>query len=131
MMKTETLYLVYVTALTGLLWVPYILDRIAVWGLADTVGYPENPKPQSPWARRLMKAHANAVENLVVFAALVLAAQATGVSDSVTIGAATVYFWARVVHAAAYVAALPWVRTLAFAAGFFAQAAIAWQILAR
>ena len=28
-MKTELLYLVYVTALTGLLWIPYILDRIA------------------------------------------------------------------------------------------------------
>jgi hypothetical protein len=26
---------------------------------------------------------------------------------------------------------VPWVRTLAFAVGFFAQAAIAWQILAR
>src|SRR5512147_2510927 len=65
-MKTDLLYLTYVTALTGLLWVPYILDRIAVWGLVDTVGYPENPKPQSPWAQRLKKAHANAVENLVV-----------------------------------------------------------------
>src|SRR5262245_8653758 len=49
-MKTELLYLVWVTVLTGLIWVPYILARPAVWGLADTVGYPENPKPQSPWA---------------------------------------------------------------------------------
>lgn len=63
-MKTELLYLVYVTVLTGLLWVPYILDRMATWGLTDTVGYPDSPKPQSPWARRLLKAHSNAVENL-------------------------------------------------------------------
>jgi len=69
-MNTELMYLVAVTAFTGLMWVPYILDRIAVWGLADTVGYPETPKPQSPWARRMKSAHANAVENLVVFAAL-------------------------------------------------------------
>jgi len=130
-MKSETLYLVYVTALTGLLWVPYILDRIAVWGLTEAVGYPENPKPQSPWARRLMKAHDNAVENLVVFAALVLAADAAGVSNGVTVGAAMIYFWARVVHVLAYAGAVPWVRTLAFAVGFFCQAAIAWQILAR
>ena len=75
-MKTEILYLTYVAALTGLLWVPYILDRVAVRGLLDAVGYPENPKPQSPWAQRLMKAHANAEENLVVFATLVLAAHA-------------------------------------------------------
>jgi uncharacterized MAPEG superfamily protein len=130
-MKKELLYLVYVTAFTGVLWVPYILDRIAKWGLIGAVGYPQNPPPQSPWAVRLMKAHFNAVENLVVFAALVLAAHALGVSNNAVASAALVYFWARVVHAAAYTLALPWVRTLAFAAGFFAQATIAWQILAR
>jgi hypothetical protein len=70
-MKTEMLYLVLVTALTGLLWVPYILDRIMTWGLIPAVSYPTNPPAQSPWAERLRKAHANAVENLVVFAALV------------------------------------------------------------
>jgi uncharacterized MAPEG superfamily protein len=130
-MKTELSYLVYVTALTGILWVPCILDRIAVWGLNNTVGYPQDPKPQSPWARRLMKAHANAVENLVVFAALILAAHAAGVSTPVTATAAIVYFWARVVHVLAYTFAIPWVRTLAFAVAFFAQTAIAWQIIAQ
>ena len=130
-MKTELLYLTFVAAFTGLLWVPYILDRLAVRGLADAVGYPENPKPQSPWAQRLMKAHSNAVENLVVFATLVLAAQALGVSNSVIASACVVYFWARVIHALAYTLAIPWVRTLAFAVGFFAQAVIAWQVLAR
>lgn len=130
-MKTELLYLVYVTALTGLLWIPYVLDRMATWGIPDTVGYPANPKPQSPWAQRLKKAHANAVENLVVFAALVLVAQAAGVSNSVTAGAAVLYFWSRVVHLLAYTFALPWVRTLGFISGFVAQALFAWQILAR
>lgn len=130
-MKTELLYLTFVAAFTGLLWVPYILDRLAVRGLADAVGYPENPKPQSPWAQRLMKAHSNAVENLVVFATLVLAAQALGVSNSAIASACVVYFWARVIHALAYTLAIPWVRTLAFAVGFFAQAVIAWQVLAR
>jgi len=38
-MKTELLYLTLVTALTGLLWLPYILDRIATRGLLDAVGY--------------------------------------------------------------------------------------------
>jgi uncharacterized MAPEG superfamily protein len=130
-MKTELLYLVFAAAFTGLLWVPYILDRLAVRGLADAVGYPENPKPQSPWAQRLMKAHSNAVENLVVFAALVLTAHALGVSNSAIGSACIVYFWARVVHALAYTFAVPWVRTLAFAVGFFAQAVIAWQVLVR
>ena len=130
-MKTELLYLALVTAFTGLLWVPYILDRLAVRGIGDAVGYPENPKPQSAWAQRLMKAHANGVENLVIFAPLVLLAHGTGLTNTAIGMAAIVYFWARVVHAAAYTFAVPWVRTLAFAVGFFAQALIAWQLLAR
>ena len=130
-MKTELLYLALVTVLTGLLWVPYILDRIATRGLLDAVGYPANPKPQSPWAVRLMRAHDNAVENLVVFAALVLVANAAGVSNGAVASAAVVYFWARLVHAVAFTFGVPWVRTLAFVVGFVAQAVIAVQILAR
>jgi uncharacterized MAPEG superfamily protein len=127
--KTELFNLTCVTALTGLLWIPYIIDRVAVWGLSDTVGYPASPKPQSAWAERLMKAHSNAVENLVVFAALVLAAYAAGIGNNATATACVVYFWARVVHVLAYTFAVPWVRTLAFAVGFVAQATLAWQLL--
>lgn len=128
-MKTELLYLAYVAAFTGLLWVPYILDRMMVWGLPPTVGYPDNPPPQSPWARRLQKAHLNAVENLVVFATLILAAHALDISTVVTAQAAVIYFWARVAHAVVYTLAIPWLRTIAFTVGFLAQAAVAWQIL--
>jgi uncharacterized MAPEG superfamily protein len=74
-------------------------------------------------------AHANAVENLVVFASLVLVANAVGVSTGATVFAASLYFWARLVHVLAYTFALPWVRTLAFAAGFVAQAIFAWQLV--
>jgi uncharacterized MAPEG superfamily protein len=129
-MKAELMYLVWVTTVTALMWVPYILDRLMVWGLMDTVGYPDNPKPQSPWARRMKAAHANAIENLVIFAALVLAAQAAGISNSATVMACIVYFWARVAHFLAYIFRLPWVRTIAFTVGFFAQMTLAWQILA-
>lgn len=129
-MKTELLYLVYVTLFTGLLWVPYILNRLVVRGIPETAGYSDHPKPQSPWAQRLMKAHANAVENLVVFATLVLTANATGVSNETVALAAVVYFWARVVHAVSYTFAIPWVRTLGFLAGVGAQVAITLQLLA-
>jgi uncharacterized MAPEG superfamily protein len=128
-MKPELAYLVWATVLTGVLWIPYILDRIMVRGMADAVGYPDNPKPQSPWAQRLMKAHSNAVENLVLFAALILTAQALGLSSPAIGTAAAVYFWARLVHALSYTFAVPWVRTLSFAVAWFALAAIAVQIL--
>lgn len=130
-MKTELMSLVWVTVLTAVIWIPYILDRIMTWGLMDTVGYPANPKPQSPWAARMIKAHDNAVENLVVFAALVLTAHVLGVSNEATVTACCVYFWARVVHLAAYTFRIPWVRTLAFVAGFGSQMTLAWQIFTK
>jgi uncharacterized MAPEG superfamily protein len=127
--KPELLYLVCVTLLTALMWIPYILDRMAVRGLGDTVGYPDSPKPQSAWAKRMMAAHDNAVENLVVFAALVLAANAAGVSNNATVLACAVYFWARVAHLIVYSLGLPVFRTLAFTVGFLAQAVLALAIL--
>jgi uncharacterized MAPEG superfamily protein len=130
-MKAELMYLVWVTTLTAVMWIPYILNRIMMRGITVAVGYPVNPKPQSPWAQRMQAAHANAVENLIVFAALVLVAQDAGVSNSTTVTACMIYFWARVAHLAAFTLALPWVRTLAFAVGFFCQITLAAQLLAR
>jgi len=129
-MSIELRYLALVTVLTGLTWVPYILNTITVQGLVNAVGYPENPKPLAPWARRMKLAHYNSVENLVGFASLVLVAHAAGLSNAAIASSATVYFWARVVHLAAYTFAIPWVRTAAFAVGVGSQACIAWHILA-
>jgi uncharacterized MAPEG superfamily protein len=129
-MKTEFASLVWISTFTALLWVPYVLNRMAVAGIGATVGYPADPPALSPWARRLRAAHANAVENLVVFAALILAAQLLGISNAVTAVAATLYLWSRVAHAVAYTFAISWVRTLAFVGGFVAQMLVAWQLLA-
>lgn len=128
-MNNELMWLTWVTALTAVIWIPYILNTIAVRGLVDAVGYPDDPKPLSPWAQKMKAAHYNAVENLVVFAALVLIANAAGISNATTELACQVYFWARVVHLAAYTFAIPWVRTLAFATGFVCQVALILQLV--
>jgi uncharacterized MAPEG superfamily protein len=128
-MKPELMWLTWTTILTALLWLPYVGDRMLVRGILDTVGYPETPRPQSPWANRMKAAHLNAIENLVVFATLVLVANAAGISNAATAFAAVLYFWSRVIHLIAYTLAWPWVRTLAFAGGFVAQVIFAWQIV--
>jgi uncharacterized MAPEG superfamily protein len=128
-MTSELMSLVWVTALTGVLWMPYILNTIGVRGLTDAVGYPADPKPLAAWAERLKCAHYNAVENLVVFAALVLVANAAGVSTETTVLACSIYFWARAVHVIAFTLGIPWLRTLAFVAGFVCQAALVLQLI--
>ena len=128
-MTNELMSLTWVITLSAVMWVPYILNTIMVRGLPDAVGYPEDPKPLSGWATKMKAAHYNAVENLVVFAALVLVANAAGVSNDTTVMACNVYFWARVVHLVSYTLAIPWVRTLAFAVGWICQVLIILQLL--
>jgi uncharacterized MAPEG superfamily protein len=120
MVSIEMHYLAASAALALLMWIPYVLNRVMVLGLVDAVGYPAAPKPLAPWAERLKKAHANHIENLVPFAVVVLVASATGLTGEATATAAAVFCYARIVHALAYTFAVPWVRTLAFTAGWLA-----------
>jgi uncharacterized MAPEG superfamily protein len=128
-MTSELMSLTWVTTLTAVMWMPYILNMIAVRGLVNAVGYPDDPEPLSPWAAKMKAAHSNAIENLVVFAALVLIADAADVSNATTVLACQIYFWARLVHLLSYTFAIPWVRTVSFAAGFACQAAIILQLV--
>ena len=124
-MTKELMWLTLTVILTGLLWVPYILDRIKVRGLKATLGNPtRTDKPQSPWAQRLYFAHTNAVDNLVIFAPLVLILDSQGYSTPGTVTSCAVYFWARLAHAIVYTMGVPVLRTLAFTVGFLAQAAL-------
>lgn len=128
-MTSELMSLTWVVALSAVMWMPYVLNTIAVRGLMSAVGYPENPPPLAAWAQRMKAAHYNAVENLVVFAALVLIANAAGISNDMTVLACELYFWARLVHVLAYTFAIPWVRTLAFTAGWVCQILLLLQLI--
>jgi uncharacterized MAPEG superfamily protein len=129
MMTPELKYLAMISVFTALMWIPYILNAAGRNKIADLVGYPEVPLSLSPWAQRLKKAHYNAIENLAVFVAVVLIANALGISNLATTSAAAAYFWGRLVHAFAYTAAIPWLRTLAFAVAWGGILCISWQIL--
>ena len=102
-MTKELMWLTLTIILTGVMWVPYILDRIMVRGLMGAMANPSRrDKPQAEWAQRLYFAHTNAVENLIIFAPLVLILDAQGHSTQGTVIACAVYFWSRLVHAVVY-----------------------------
>jgi uncharacterized MAPEG superfamily protein len=124
-MSRELMWLTLTVILTGLMWVPYILDRAMKRGLMGSMANPSrNDKPQSAWAQRLYFAHTNAVENLVIFAPLVLILDSIGHSTESTVIACAVYFWARLAHAVIYTLGIAVLRTLAFTVGFLAQVAL-------
>jgi uncharacterized MAPEG superfamily protein len=121
-MTRELFWLTWTVILTGILWIPYIINRSQVRGLMGSMANPSRgDKPHAPWATRLMFAHDNAVENLVIFAPLVLILNALDYSTTWTALAAAVFFWARVAHVIVYTLGLPVFRTAAFTVGFLAQ----------
>jgi uncharacterized MAPEG superfamily protein len=128
-MSLSMTYLAWTALITVLMWIPYTLQMIQGQGMMAAVGNRENLPPMAPWAERCKRAHYNAVENLVVFAPLVLIAYATGL-DSRTIGiAAMVYFWARVLHFLCYTFGIQWARTIVWTVGWICLLVIAWQLL--
>jgi uncharacterized MAPEG superfamily protein len=128
-MTRELFWLTLTVVLTGVMWIPYIVNRAQVRGLMGAMANPSrHDKPQSEWANRLMFAHDNAVENLIIFAPLVLILNAIDYSSRWTVLACAVYFWSRVAHALVYTFGIPVLRTVTWTVGFFAQAVLALAI---
>jgi len=130
---TALQWLAATALLTALLTLPYVLGRIAAVGLTGAMANPtpELEAAEPAWARRGKAAHYNAVENLVVFATLVLIAQAMGVATRpIVVYAAALYFFARLAHYLVYALGIPGLRTLTWAAGFVATLMAAWAIFA-
>ena len=129
-MTTELYWLTLTALMTALFWVPYVLNRLAMNGLSGTLaGSAPDSSSLSLWAQRAIKAHSNAVENLAIFAPIVLIAHVLGISNAATKAAVVVYFFARLLHFVVYAAGIPGARTLTFTAGWLAQIAIIASIL--
>jgi uncharacterized MAPEG superfamily protein len=129
-LSPELYWLTLTTLMTGLMWVPYILNRLAEKGPWNAINDPHgDTSTRIAWADRMMRAHRNAVENLAVFAPLVLALQAAGISSTATATACMVYFFARLAHYLVYSLGIPVIRTLAFAIGVAAQVTLALTLL--
>jgi uncharacterized MAPEG superfamily protein len=128
-MNTGLAWLAASCVLTAFMWVPYGLELIAHQGLMAMLGNRERLAEPAPWAARTRRAHANAVENLVVFAALMLVAQAIGIGAGVTAATGAIYFWARLIHFLSYAAGIVFVRTFAFLGGWIATLWVGWVVL--
>jgi uncharacterized MAPEG superfamily protein len=128
-MTIDLYYLALSALLCLVLWVPYVLARFGIWGIVETVGYPENPPPLPGWAGRAERAHRNMVENLVPFTALVLVAHVGGGADHMTAMGAAIFFWSRVAHAIVYMLGIPWARTLTFMASWVGSLMVFFSII--
>jgi uncharacterized MAPEG superfamily protein len=126
----ELFALTIVTLFTGCMWIPYILARMTRLGLTAAIGNPNPNEPKEPaWTERAKLAHRNAVENLVVFAPMVLALAVSGVSTPTTIAATYTFLVTRMVHYVVYTLGIPVIRTAAFLIGWAATMSLGLTLL--
>ena len=97
-------------------------------GMSPVLGNREQFSVPQGWQARWVRAHANQLENLVLFGLVVLVAHAAAVSNPVTRGAAEIFVAARLLHALSYIAGILYLRTAAFYVGLLCIYAIAAQL---
>ena len=111
-MKPELMYLTWAVALTVVQMLIAVSGATLQVGLPALAGNREGLPPCAGWAGRAQRAHHNMLENLVLFAALVLIAVAANKTNSTTLLGAQIFVWARLAYALIYLAGIPWLRTL-------------------
>jgi uncharacterized MAPEG superfamily protein len=104
-MTPELRALVVITTATALMWLPYVTARLRARGVLALANVDPGVPAEPPWAKRARQAHANAVENLVVFVV------------------------ARLAHYVLFLFGVLYVRTCAFLVGAIAILVIAASLL--
>jgi len=110
-MSFELRMLVWSVALTFTQMLVAVSGATLAVGLPALAGNRDNLPAMTGWAGRAQRAHANMLESLVLFAALVLVVEATNLHDYMTRLGVQLFFWARLLYAIVYIAGVPWVRT--------------------
>ncbi len=114
-MSLELKLLVWSVALAFAQCLVAVVGAMLQVGLPMLAGNREGMPAITGWAGRAERAHRNMLQSLVLFTALVLAAQVANKLDATTVLGAQLFFWARLAYAAVYLIGLPWIRTAVWA----------------
>jgi len=128
-MKPELTLLTCAVVLTLAQAVIAVLGALMQVGLPTLAGNREGMPEIKGWGGRAARAHRNMIENLVLFAALVLVAVAAGKTNDMTLLGAQIFFWARLAYALVYIAGIPWLRTGVWAVSVVGLAMIFLQLI--
>ena len=128
-MSIELLMLAYSVALFLVIILAQAGLAIGQNGLMAQAGSRDNLPEPTVVRQRILRLTANMQENLVMFAAVVLVANAAGISNEATALGASIFFYARVAHAIVYAFGWPMIRPLFYFAGLYGILVILWAIL--
>lgn len=131
-LTVEGYWLLMTILMTALMWLPYVLNRIVEQGVGPAFMDPYgHTQAKAAWANRMMSAHVNAIENLALFAPLVILLMLLNAGTEMTALAVQVYFYARLAHYLLFTAAVPLLRIVSFLAGFAAEMVLIVAILSQ
>lgn len=128
-MSVDLKYLLLSTLLT---FVQVLIAAAAanqVVGLPKLAGNREGMGELPGFAGRAKRAHANMIENMVLFVALVVVAHLAGKANTMTAIGAMLFFWARLIYAVIYLLGIAWLRTVAWFASVVGLSIIAAQLI--
>lgn len=106
---------------------PITAGYFMYWGPKVIFSNRDNLPPLPGWVNRASQAHRNLLENLPIFAILVIVAHLSGLSNEMTALGAMIFVGARVLYAMAYIAGTP-LRSVIFGAGVAGQMLILVQL---
>lgn len=128
-MKPELMLLAWAAALTLVQAVIAVHGALMQVGLPMLAGNREGMPEIKGWGGRAARAHRNMLENLVLFAILVVAAVLADKTNGTTLLGAQIFLYARVVYALVYIAGLPWLRTAVWGVSVVGLAMIFLQLI--
>ena len=124
-MKPELTYLLFSVVLTFVQVVIAAAAANHAVGLNTLAGNREGLAEMPGFAGRARRAHLNMIENLVLFATLVLSPVVANKTNATTAMGALIFFWARLVYTVIYMIGVPWLRTLAWAVSVIGMVMVA------
>ena len=128
-MKPELMLLVWAAVLTLVQAVVAVQGALMQVGLPTLAGNREGMPEIRGWGGRAARAHRNMLENLVLFAVLVLAAVVAGKTNDTTLLGAQIFLYARIAYVLVYLAGLPWIRTAVWGVSVVGLAMIFAQLI--
>ncbi len=118
------------TVWIAIAWVPYVLDRIMVRGLAGSMANPSpDLAPQSDWAVRAKAAHVVAIQAFSAFAPLAILAMIRIPEDGYPNILAMTFFIGIFAHYVIYVIGITVLRTLSFSLAALSTLALGLRVL--
>jgi uncharacterized MAPEG superfamily protein len=128
-MSPDLKYLLFSVILTFVQMLIAVTFANFALGLPTLAGNREGLSDLPGIGGRAKRAHLNMLENIVLFAVLVLIAAVGGKANATTAMGAMIFFWARLAYAIIYVAGIPWLRTIAWTVSVVGMIMIVMQLI--